>query len=104
MWNNSSTNIITYERNVIVGEDRNFIFRRLGQENEHILHPIIFKYFREEGSLLETISLVNEDIGFFNMIKLAVIDSILLNIDINVFVFSFKYFFSNFWSSSNSFY
>ena len=81
--------IITYERNVIVGEDRNFIFRRLGQENEHILHPIIFKYFREEGSLLETISLVNEDIGFFNMIKLAVIDSILLNIDINVFVFSF---------------
>ena len=81
--------IITYERNVIVGEDRNFIFRRLGQENEHILHPIIFKYFREEGNLLETISLVNEDIGFFNMIKLAVIDSILLNIDINVFVFSF---------------
>ena len=80
---------ITYERNVIVGEDKNFIFRRLGQQNEHILHPTIFKYFREDGSLFETISLINEDIGFFNMIKLAVIDSILLNIDINVFVFSF---------------
>ena len=81
--------IITYERNVIVQEDKNFIFRRLGQQNEHITHPTIFQYFREEGNLLETISLINEDIGFFNMIKLAVIDSILLNIDINVFVFSF---------------
>jgi hypothetical protein len=81
--------IITFERNVIVGEDKNFIFRRLGQQNEHILHPTIFKYFREKGSLLETISLINEDIGLFDKIKLAVIDSILLNIDINVFVFSF---------------
>ena len=81
--------IITYERNVIVQEDKNFIFRRLGQQNEHIVHPTIFKYFREEGNLFETISLINEDIGIFTKIKLAVIDSVLLNIDINVFVFSF---------------
>ena len=48
--------IITFERNIIVKEDKNFIFRRLGQPNQHITHPTIFKYFREEGNLLETIS------------------------------------------------
>ena len=81
--------IITYERNVIIQEDKNFIFRKKGQQNQHIFHPIIVKFFREKGNLLETLSLINEDIGFFTKIKLAVLDSVLLNIDINVFVFSF---------------
>ena len=47
------------------------------------------KYFRENGNLSETMSLINEDIGFFKKLKLGVIDSIILNIDINIFVFSF---------------
>ena len=81
--------IITFERNIIVKEDKNFIFRRLGQQNQHITHPTIFKFFREEGNLLETIALINEDLSFLKKLKLALIDSIILNIDINVFVFSF---------------
>ena len=47
------------------------------------------KYFREEGNLSDTISLINEDIGFFRKMKLGIVDSVLLNTDINVFVFSF---------------
>ena len=81
--------IITFEKNIITKEDKNFIFRQKGQQNQHIAHPIMVKYFREEGNLFDTISLINKDISFFNKLKLALVDSILLNIDINVFVFSF---------------
>jgi len=81
--------IVTLERNIIIQEDKNFIFRRIGHPNQHITHPTMVKYFREEGNLFEVMSLINEDISFLTKIKLAVIDSILLNIDINVFVFSF---------------
>ena len=81
--------IITYERNVIVYEDKNFIFRQLGEPTQHIIHPTMVRYFREEGNLLEIMSIINEDISIFKMIKLGAIDSVLLNIDVNVFVFSF---------------
>jgi len=80
--------INTYERNVILKEDKNFVFRQLGQPIQNIIHPTMVKYFREEGSLLETMSLINRDISFLKMIKLAVIDSVLLNIDIDIFLFS----------------
>ena len=81
--------IITYQRNVMIKEDKNFIFRQLGKQPQNIIHPTMVKYFRENGSLSETMSLINEDIGFFTKLKLAVIDSVILNIDINIFVFSF---------------
>ena len=81
--------IITFERNVIIKEDKNFIFRRIGQPNQHIVNPTMVKFFREKGNLFEIIGLINENLGFFTKIKLALIDSIVLNIDINVFVFSF---------------
>jgi len=81
--------IITYQRNVIVQEDKNFIFRQLGEQNQHIIHPTMVKYFREEGNLIEIMSIINEDLGFFKKIKFGAIDSVLLNIDVNVFVFSF---------------
>jgi hypothetical protein len=81
--------IITYQRNVIIQEDKNFIFRQLGEPNQHIINPTMVRYFREEGNVLEIMSIINEDISFFKKIKLAAIDSVLLNIDVNVFVFSF---------------
>ena len=83
------TFIITYQRNLMLKEDRNFIFRQLGQPTQNIIHPTMVKYFREDGNLSEAMSLINENIGFFNKIRLIVVDSILLNIDINGFVFSF---------------
>ena len=81
--------IITYQRNIIVYEDKNFIFRQLGEPNQHIINPTMVRYFREEGNLLDIMSIINEDINFFKKIKLAAIDSVLFNIDVNVFVFSF---------------
>jgi len=80
--------IITYQRNAIIKEDINFIFRQLGQPIQNIIHPTMVKYFREEGNLIETMLLINRDISFFKKIKLAVMDSVLLNIDIDIFVFS----------------
>ena len=73
----------------MIKEDKNFIFRQLGEQNQNIINPTMVKYFRENGNLSETMSLINEDIGFFKKLKLGVIDSIILNIDINIFVFSF---------------
>ena len=81
--------IIIYQRNVMIKEDKNFIFRQLGQPTQNIINPTMVKYFRENGNLYDTMSLINEDIGFFQMLKLGVIDSVILNIDINIFVFSF---------------
>ena len=80
--------IITYQRNVIIKEDVNFIFRQFGQPIQNVIHPTMVKYFREEGNLMETMSLINRDIGFFKKIKIAVMDSVLLNIDIDIFLFS----------------
>ena len=80
--------IITYERNAIINEDINFIFRQLGQPIQNLIHPTMVKYFREEGNLIETMLLINKDISFFKKIKLAVIDSVLLNIDVDIFLFS----------------
>ena len=81
--------IITYQRNVMIKEDKNFIFRQLGEPTQNIIHPTMVRYFRENGNLYETMSLINEDIGLFKMIKLGVIDTVILNLDINIFVFSF---------------
>jgi hypothetical protein len=81
--------IITYQRNIMLNEDKNFIFRQLGQPTQNIIHPTMVKYFRENGNLYDTMSLINEDIGLFKTIKLAVIDSVIFNLDINIFVFSF---------------
>ena len=81
--------IVTYERNAIMKEDRNFIFRQLGQPTQHIIHPTMVKYFREEGNLLNIMSLINKDISIFKMIKLGVMNTVILNIDINIFVFAF---------------
>jgi len=80
--------IITYQRNAIIKEDINFIFRQLGQPIQNLIHPTMVKYFREEGNLIETMSLINRDISFFKKIKLALLDSVLLNIDIDIFLFS----------------
>ena len=81
--------IITFQRNVMIKGDKNFIFRQLGKQPQNIIHPTMVKYFRENGNLSKTMTLINEDIGFFKKLKLAVIDSVILNIDISIFVFSF---------------
>ena len=80
--------VITYQRNAIIKEDINFIFRQLGKPIQNLIHPTMVKYFREEGNLIETMSLINRDISFFKKIKLALLDSVLLNIDIDIFLFS----------------
>ena len=81
--------IITFQRNIIVKEDKNFIFRQLGQEPQNIIHPSMVKFFREKGDLFEIMTLINRDVSFLKKIKVAIIDSILFNTDINIFVFSF---------------
>ena len=83
------TYVITYQRNVMLKEDKNFVFRQLGQPTQNIIHPTMVKYFQEDGNLSEAMSLINDDIGIFQKIKLGVLDSVILNKDINVFVFSF---------------
>ena len=81
--------IITYERNVLIQEEKDFIFKGNDPNNQNIIHPDIVKYFREKGNLFSTLNLINKDIGYFKKIKIAVIDSVILNIDVDVFVFSF---------------
>ena len=81
--------IITYQRNIIFKDNHNFIFRKSGENPQNINQPTIVNFFQNDGSLTETMELINKDISILSRIKIAVFDSILANIEINIFIFSF---------------
>ena len=81
--------IITYQRNIIFKEEGNFIFRKLGENNQNINQPIMVNFFQNGGSLLDIMGLINRELNILNKIKIALFDSIIANIEINIFVFSF---------------
>ena len=81
--------ILEFQRNIILKEEKSFIFRDSGKITQNINSPIITEYFQGNGSLLKTMELINKDLSFFNKLKISIFDSILFNLDINIFVFSF---------------
>ena len=70
-------------------EHTNFIFRKMGKESQNMEQPIIVKYFSGNGSLLDTMSLINKNLGVFTKMRIVLFDSIIANIEINIFFFSF---------------
>ena len=80
--------INTFERNIIFKYDTNFIFRKLGENPQNINQPIMVNYFQKDGSLLEIMDLINKNLTILNKIKIALFDSILANIEVNIFLFS----------------
>ena len=80
--------IITYERNIIFKYDTNFIFRKSDENPHNINQPIMVNYFQKDGSLLEIMDLINKDLTILKKIKIALFDSILANIEVNIFLFS----------------
>ena len=81
--------ILEYQRNIIFFEENNFIFRESGETMQNINNPVIVKYFNGSGSLFETMKLINKNLGFFKKVRILVLDTILFNLDINIFIFSF---------------
>ena len=81
--------IITYQRNIIFKGDTNFIFRKSGENPQNINQPAMVNFFQKDGSLLETMDLINKDLTILSKIKIALFDSIIANLEINIFVFSF---------------
>ena len=81
--------ILEYQRNIIFFEENNFIFRESGETMQNINNPVIVKYFKGSGSLFKTMKLINKNLGFFRKVKILVLDTILFNLDINIFIFSF---------------
>ena len=51
-------------------------------------NPTIVNYFAFNGSLLDIMSLINRNLGIFTKIKLVLFDSLIANIEINIFLFS----------------
>jgi hypothetical protein len=80
---------LVYQRNIIMKEQTNFIFRKMGKESQNMEQPIIVKYFSGNGSLLDTMSLINKNLGVFTKMRIVLFDSIIANIEINIFFFSF---------------
>ena len=80
--------IIVYQRNIISKGLGNFIFRKSDQISQNINHPIMINFFQNNGSLFDTMDLINRHIGVFKKIKIVLIDSILGNLEINMFIFS----------------
>ena len=81
--------VLVYQRNIIMKRDLNFIFRKLGQSNQNMSHPTIVNYFACNGSLFDTMDLINKSLGAFAKIKIFLIDSLIANLEINIFFFSF---------------
>ena len=81
--------ILEFQRNILFSEEASFIFRQSGRQNQNINDPIMVKYFQGNGSIIKTIELINKDINIFTKIKILIFDTILFNLDINIFIFSF---------------
>ena len=81
--------IITYQRNIILKGEGNFIFRKLGVHFQNINHSTMVNFFQKDGSLFETMGLINKNLNIFMKIKIALFDTVLGNLEINIFVFSF---------------
>ena len=81
--------ILEYQRNMLFSEEKSFIFRKAGEKDQNINNPIIVNYFQSNGSLLEIMNLINKDIDLLSKFKILIFDTILFNLDINIFVFSF---------------
>ena len=81
--------ILVYQRNIIMHQNTNFIFRKLGKTNQNINQLTIVNYFANKGSLLDVMDLINKDLSVFTKIKVVLYDSLLANIEINIFFFSF---------------
>ena len=80
---------LVYQRNIIMTQNQNFIFRKLGQAHQNMENPIIVNYFAHNGNLLDTMNLINKNLGVFTKIKIVLIDSLIANLEINIFIFSF---------------
>ena len=81
--------VLVYQRNIIMIKEQNFIFRKLGQSTQNMETPTIVNYFACNGSLLNTMDLINKNLGVFDKIKIVLIDSLIANLEINIFLFSF---------------
>ena len=80
--------IIVYQRNIILKGLGNFIFRKSDEISQNINHPIMINFFQNNGSLFETMDLINRNVDIFTKIKIVLIDTILGNLEINMFIFS----------------
>ena len=81
--------IITYQRNIIFQGEGNFIFRKLGENIQNINQSVMVNFFRNNGSIFEIMRLINKDLNIFKKTKIVIFDTILSNLEINIFVFSF---------------
>ena len=79
---------LVYQRNIIMNHNQNFIFRKLGQTHQNMEHPAIVNYFACNGNLLDAMHLINKNLGVFTKIKIVLIDSLIANLEINIFIFS----------------
>jgi len=80
---------LEFYQNFLFSTDKTFIFRQNQENNQNINHPTIVKYFQsEEGSVIETMKLINKDTKLLTKLKILIIGTIILNLDINIFLFS----------------
>ena len=81
--------ILTYQRNIIFKGEGNFIFRKLEENTQNINHVKMISFFQNDGSLLDAMELINKDLSILKKITIILFDTILSNLEINIFVFSF---------------
>ena len=78
------------EKNLLDSTDKTFIFRQRGEKNQNINNPIMVKYFQKDGgNIFETINLIIKELDIFTKLKIIIFDTIIFNLDINIFFFSF---------------
>ena len=80
--------IIVYIRNIICSGLGTFIFRKAEVIEQNINSPIMTEFFQNNGSLFKAMDLINKNLNVFQRIKFFLFNSILANLEINIFIFS----------------
>ena len=80
---------LEFQRNILFSEETSFIFRQNGEKSQNINDSNIVNYFKGNGSLYKAMEIINKDIDFIKLLKIIILNTILFNLDISIFVLSF---------------
>ena len=79
--------ILTFQHNLMVEEDMNFVFKKKGEEN--VIPIKIVDYFQDKDvSTFSFLSQCIKGVSFFKIIYIIIFPSLLLNTEINIIFFT----------------
>lgn len=84
--------ILCYQRNLMLNHNKNFVFRQKKDMGEKKITNTLVNFFQgNSDNIWETLKSSSEDITLSEKVKVALLDSILLNREICIFLYTFVF-------------